>query len=179
MSQNIESSVDNNLVARIKAGLEAGLPHLTPAQIGVLQTRFGFGKPLAIVVAEGDAIPDVVHDYECLFEAGQRSESRAEREKTEFRQMLRGMGLPVGEWRSVMRSAKTVRQTSKDRKVRLRRVSKFHHLEGQRKTVKEEMEIVQGNLQAVKGTDWEATIQSELDGLRAELASLEEALAGV
>ena len=178
MSQNIES-VDNNLVARIKAGLEAGLPHLTPAQIGVLQTRFGFGKPLAIVVAKGDAIPDVVHDYECLFEAGQRSESRAEREKTEYRQLLRGMGLPVGEWRSVMRSAKTVRQTSKDRKVRLRRVSKFHHLQGEKARLKDELDIVQGNLDQVKGTEWEPTIQSELDGLRAELASLEEAIAGV
>ncbi len=178
MSQNIES-VDNQLVARIKAGLEANLPHLTPAQIGALQTRFGFGKPLAIVVAEGETIPDVIHDYEVAFEAGSRAEAKAEREKAEFRSLLREMGMQVPEWRSVMRSAKTVRQSAQDRKVRLRRTSKFYALEGQRKSIKEDLEMATGNLESVKGTEWEPTIQGEIEALKAELAKVEEAIAGV
>ncbi len=160
------------LMMNLQEAIALNLPHLTPDQLSKVRVRYAEGKPVAIIIAVGDALPDVVVDYEILLENGFLRERRAEKEKVEYREMLRDLGLNVAQWDAVLRSGKRVRQHEDTitRMARRRREIKAEKAELKKTIKRAEKELAKhGN-----GThlEWEAEMKKEIADAYAKLAEL-------
>ena len=157
----------------LQEALNLGLPHLTPDQLSKVRVRYAEGRPVAIIIAVGDALPDVVVDYEILLENGFIRERKVEKEKVEYRELLREMGLSVPRWDAVLRSGKVVRQHENNltRLARRKREIKAEKAELKKaiKKAKQQLEKHGDGSHA----EWENAVKAEIAEAMEKLAQLQ------